>query len=189
MDQLSALGVARAEFDRRLRQVEVADWDRPTPCADWNVRDLVLHVLGGLAMIPALLNGCTREEAEAILQGATVPEDFVAEFNRLADAQAEAFAAPGALERVCNHPRGDFPGAVLLGFRTGDFALHAWDLARAIGADETLNGELVAFVWDGIQPMLPVIGTLGAFGDGPSGTVPENAPLQTRLLDATGRRA
>ena len=89
MDQLSALGVARAEFDRRLRQVEVADWDRPTPCADWNVRDLVLHVLGGLAMIPALLNGCTREEAEAILQGATVPEDFVSEFNRLADAQAE----------------------------------------------------------------------------------------------------
>ncbi len=188
MDQLSALGGARSEFERRLRQIEATDWDRPTPCAEWNVRALVAHVLGGLAMVPALLDGCSRDEAAAIFAGTTVPEDVVAEFNRLADGQAEAFAAPGALDRICAHPRGDFPGGVLLGFRIGDFALHAWDLARAIGADETLNGDLVAFVWEGIQPMLPVIGTLGAFGEGPSGTVADNAPLQTRLLDATGRR-
>ena len=188
MEQLSALGVARSEFERRLRQVEAGDWDRPTPCSEWNVRGLVVHVLGGLAMAPALLGGCSRDDATAMFEGATVPEDFVAEFNRLADGQAEAFAAPGALDRICHHPRGDFPGGVLLGFRIGDFALHAWDLARAIGADETLNGDLVAVVWEGIQPMLPVIGTLGAFGEGPSGSVAENAPLQSRLLDATGRR-
>ena len=188
MDPLVALSSARSEFERRLRQVQPGDWDRPTPCSDWNVRELVLHVLGGLAMVPALLDGCSRDEAAAIFEGAGVPDDFVAEFNRLADSQAEAFAATGALERVCAHPRGDFPGRVFLGFRIGDFALHAWDLSRAIGADETLNGDLVAFVWEGMQPMLPVIGTLGSFGAGPSGGVPDDAPLQTRLLDATGRR-
>ena len=96
--------------------------------------------------------------------------------------------ATGALERVCAHPAGDFPGTVLLGFRIADDALHAWDLARAIGADETLPAELVEHVWDGIQPMLPIIGSVGVFGDGPSGTVAEDAPMQVRLLDATGRR-
>ena len=188
MEPISALGVARSEFDRRLRAVGPGDWDRPTPCPDWTVRDLVVHVIAGTRMAAALLGGCSTEEAEVILNGETKPADAVATFTEVADAQAHAFAQDGALELVVHHPRGEFPGTVLLGFRTGDFALHAWDLARAIGADETLPDDLVSQVWAGIEPMLPIIGTIGAFGEGPSGTVPEDAPLQTRLLDATGRR-
>jgi hypothetical protein len=42
--------------------------------------------------------------------------------------------------------------------------------------------------WEGLQPMVPFIGEIGAFGTGPSGTVAEDAPLQLRLLDLTGRR-
>jgi hypothetical protein len=36
--------------------------------------------------------------------------------------------------------------------------------------------------------MAAMIGHVGVFGEGPSGNVPETAPLQTRLLDLTGRR-
>jgi hypothetical protein len=36
--------------------------------------------------------------------------------------------------------------------------------------------------------MAPIIGQIGIFGEGPSGTVGEDAPLQERLLDLTGRR-
>ena len=188
MDPLVALSSARHEFERRLRAVGPGDWDRPTPCEGWTVRDLVVHLMSGMRMVPQLLAGCTREEATAIFESTTFPDDVVVEFEALADAQATAFAQPGAPERICAHPRGDFPGAMLLAFRTGDFALHAWDLARAIGADETLGDEIVAHVWAGIEPMLPVIGSVGAFGEGPSGTVADDAPLQLRLLDATGRR-
>ena len=188
MEPISALGVARSEFDRRLRAVGPGDWDRPTPCGDWTVRDLVVHVIAAARMATALLDGCSTDEAAKILAAEAAPDDAIATFAEVADAQAHAFAQDGALELVVHHPRGEFPGMVLLGFRTGDFALHAWDLARAIGADETLPEDLVNQVWSGIEPMLPIIGTLGAFGEGPSGTVPEDAPLQTRLLDATGRR-
>lgn len=152
------------------------------------MRDIVVHVIAGTRMAAALLGGCSSEEAATILAAERAPDDAIATLTEVADAQAHAFAHDGALELVVHHPRGEFPGTVLLGFRTGDFALHAWDLARAIGADETLPEDLVNQVWTGIEPMLPIIGTLGAFGEGPSGTVPEDAPLQTRLLDATGRR-
>ncbi len=188
MDQLTALGVARNEFERRLRVVGPGDWDRATPCVEWNVRDLVVHVLAGVRMAAALIDGCSREDAVAILAAEAFPDDVGATFGELADAQARAFAQDGAMERTCAHPAGDFPGTVLLGFRIGDYTLHAWDLARAIGADETLPDELVSHVWDAIQPMVPIIGTIGVFGEGPSGTVAEDAPLQTRLLDAMGRR-
>ena len=188
MDQISALGVARSEFDRRLRAVGPGDWDRPTPCSDWTVRELVVHVIAGTRMMAALIAGCSQPDAVAIIDDEPIPEDAVAVLAEVGDAQARAFAEPGALDRQCHHPAGDFPGSVMLGFSTGDYALHAWDIARAIGADETLSEDLVAAVWANIEPLVPMIGSLGVFGTGPSGTVPEDAPLQTRLLDATGRR-
>ncbi|MGZ4715002.1 MAG: TIGR03086 family metal-binding protein [Acidimicrobiia bacterium] len=188
MDPFAALAAGHQEFERRLRAVAPGDWDRPTPCSDWAVRDLVVHVIYGARMTVELLGGCTRDEAMAVVAGATLPEDPVAAYVEGADREREAFAAPGVLERIVAHPAGDFPGAVVLNFRIGDATMHAWDLARAIGADETLNGDLVAHVWEGIQPMVPIMASTGRFGEGQSGTVGEGAALQTRLLDATGRR-
>ena len=188
MDQLTALGTARKEFERRLRDVGPGDWDRPTPCEGWTVRDLVIHVLVGARMSALLVEGGTRAEAEALFVDATLPDDVMAEFEAGADAQAAAFAASGAMDRVTEHPAGDFPVPLLLGFRIGDWTLHAWDLARAIGADETLPVDLVAHVWEGIEPLGPILAASGRFGDGASGAVGAQAPLQTRLLDATGRR-
>jgi len=48
-----------------------------------------------------------------------------------------AFGASDATERIVHHPAMDMPGAQLLGFRIGGLTLHAWDLARASGGDET----------------------------------------------------
>jgi hypothetical protein len=41
---------------------------------------------------------------------------------------------------------------------------------------------------DFILPIAPVTGSLGIFGDGPSGNVPDTATMQTRLIDLVGRR-
>jgi hypothetical protein len=87
-----------------------------------------------------------------------------------------------------HHPIGDVTGSQLLGFRIGDATLHSWDLARALGIDETLEPELVESVWGQLEPISAIIGEIGVFGDGPSGTVGEDAELQLRLLDLTGRR-
>ena len=116
------------------------------------------------------------------------PDDALAEFARAADAQEAAFRAPGAFDRTCHHPIGDVPGAQLARFRIGDMTLHAWDVARATGGDETLDAELVADVYESMLPMTPFIGTVGVFGTGPSGTLDDAAPTQQRLLDLSGRR-
>src|SRR6478609_4553569 len=108
MDQLTALDRARHEFERRLREVGPADWDRPTPCEGWTVRDLVVHVLVGARMATLLVEGGSRSEAEALFVDATLPDDVMGEFDAGADAQAAAFAAPGAMERITAHPAGDF---------------------------------------------------------------------------------
>ena len=43
---IDALAIARAEFERRLTAITGDDWGRPTPCPEWNVRQLVNHIVG-----------------------------------------------------------------------------------------------------------------------------------------------
>jgi len=151
------------------------------------VRDLVAHLVEGSRMAIRLLEGASAEEARAVFG---VPHgDLLEELDEAFAAELAAFAHPGALESVVHHPAaGEVPGATLYGFRTGDYVVHAWDLAHATGGDEVLPADLVAWVWQSLQPVASIIGQFGVFGSGPSGTVAEDAPLQRRLLDLTGRR-
>ena len=189
MDRIETLSRARAQFESRLHLVRDDQWATPTPCEGWTVHDLVLHAVGGNRMTDVLLHGGTREEAIA---AATDPdalgEDALGAFARSADAQAAAFGQPGVFERVVPHPAFDMPVTQLFGFRVGDLTIHSWDLARAIGADEELDPDVVAVVFDSLAPLAEVLPASGVFGTGPSGTVGDDAPLQQRMLDLSGRR-
>lgn len=188
MDPFETLDLASAEMERRVGAVPADRWDAPTPCEGWSARHLVHHVVGGNRMAVRLLAGGRRKAVLAELRAAPVADDQLAAFTATAAEQAAAFRAPGALERTCEHPAGDISGARLLGFRVGDLTLHAWDLARAVGGDERLHPDLVAAVHEVMAPMAPFIARTGFFGTGPSGTLPDTASLQDRLLDLTGRR-
>jgi uncharacterized protein (TIGR03086 family) len=188
MEPLVALARADAEFDRRVGAVTPADLDRPTPCEGWTVRDLLHHVVAGNRMSVVLLEGGSRDDAIALFAVDVLGDDYVTAYADSAADSRAAFAEPGALALTVHHPMGDIPATQFLGFRIGDLTLHAWDLARAIGADEELDGELAAQVLEALLPMAPVIAEVGVFGAGPSGDVGDDAPAQLRVLDLTGRR-
>ena len=100
----------------------------------------------------------------------------------------DAFHASGALERTVAHPgMGNIPATMLFDMRLMELAVHGWDLARAIGGDETLDPEVVAAVWAFGEPLSGILPSTGYFSS-PTGDVPDSAPLQTRLLDLLGRR-
>lgn len=187
MDQLDALSRSADLFESKLGVVDAESLSGPTPCEGWDVAELIRHSIAGSTMSAALLRGATRDEAIAILGATHLEDDLVAQFRRSADDLAAAFAEPGALERSVAHPAMDMPATQLLGFRIGDNLVHAWDLARAIGADETLDDALVEMVWENMQPMRPFIGQVGQFGTGPSEAYAD-APLAIQLLDFMGRR-
>jgi uncharacterized protein (TIGR03086 family) len=187
LTQFDVLDRGGVQFARVLGAVTPQDWASPTPCEGWAVRDLVVHVVGGTVMSVALLDGASSEEAYALLQTDVLGDEPLDTFVA---AQAELGAAIRSvdLDMIVHHMVGDIPAAMLLGFRIGDLTVHSWDLARAIHADDSLDPVLVQAVWDAVSPMRDSIGETGVFGDGPSGDVPDDAPLQTRLLDLTGRR-
>lgn len=187
MNPCTTLRSASAGFAGFLSQIDAAQWDSPTGC-QWPVRELVRHVIAGDAMATALMGGASSSEALEILTGTPLDDDPISQFSSVAGTMFTAFEQDGALEQIIHHPMADMPAGRVLGFRMGEVVLHGWDLAQAIGVDEALDPNAVQAVWDATIPSKDMIATLGIFGDGPSGTAPDEAPLQTRLLDLTGRR-
>jgi uncharacterized protein (TIGR03086 family) len=68
---------------------------------------------------------------------------------------------------------------------TMDLTVHTWDLARAIGANEQLDEELVSDVLAFIEPQVDQLVGTGLFA--PPIEVGD-ADTQTRLLALLGRR-
>ncbi len=46
MDLTTLYGHTVATWTDRVRAVGADQWDAPTPCSDWTVRELVNHVVG-----------------------------------------------------------------------------------------------------------------------------------------------
>ena len=187
MDHSSDLRLATDTFLDRLHRVSEAQFDLPTPCEGWNVRDLINHVAVGSQMAVALVNGCTTEEAAAIIGGQT-EGDLLASCRARLDEVIAAVEGPIADDVIVHHPIGDVPVSQLVSFRIGDLALHSWDLSRATGMNEALPPELVERAYADFKPLEAIIGSIGLFGEGPSGTLEAGVGRQIQLLDLTGRR-
>jgi hypothetical protein len=82
----------------------------------------------------------------------------------------------------------DMPASQFIWMRVRDTAVHTWDLARSIGADERLDDDLMATIWSQVEPVAPLLAVSGMFGSGASGELTDDASMQARVLDALGRR-
>ncbi|WIX82187.1 TIGR03086 family metal-binding protein [Amycolatopsis carbonis] len=137
---------AGTEFGRRLRLVAADQWSAPTPCADWNVRQLVNHVTRGNLNYIALLHGASAGDFRHLRDADALGTDPVAAYTASLTETAAAFSTPGALERLVDYPLGRIRGAQALAVRTTDTVIHTWDLARATGTDEALDADLVTWI-------------------------------------------
>ena len=184
MDILDALDVAIDEFARRLRLVGEEMRVLPTPCSAWDVQYLTAHVIGGNRFAVDIIGGMTAAEAiERVMSSPQLGEDAVAAWASTSAEQTAAFRADGALQRLVDHPLGEISGRQFLEFRVFDITLHAWDLARSIGADERLDPDLVDVVLAIVENGPPGMG----FGIDQLAQVPPTASTLARLLDLAGR--
>lgn len=183
---MALIDTAAAQCERVVRQLPADSWDRQTP-SDISVRELVEHLVVGNSLTALLLTGVDRAEARALLAGDQLGDDPVGALVESARRQAQAFAATPP-EQLVAGPKGGVPATAYLRFRLVDLVVHAWDLLRAAQLDETLDPRITDGVMELVEPHLDEMLASGAYGEGPSGTLPPDAAPQTRLLDWFGRR-
>jgi len=145
MDLLPIYRSAVRQFDSRVRAVRPEQWSASTPDSEWDVHRLVRHVIVGQAVVPDVLEG--REPARIEMDARTSGPELVDNWAAAAAAAAAAFSG-FALDRSVQLPDGPAT-AEEFGWRLGtDLTVHAWDLARAIGAPDEFPNDLLANVLD-----------------------------------------
>jgi uncharacterized protein (TIGR03086 family) len=124
----------------------------PTPCASWDVRALVNHMVGGPFYFAASVNeGVHPERAPSDY----TTGDIVASYDDGVAQAVAAFAAPGAFERMVTLPFGTLPVAVFVNIAATDAFSHGWDLARATGQSRDLDAELATQLLERSRALLP----------------------------------
>lgn len=183
-----------AEFEERLRRVRAGQWALPTPCSEWNVRDLVNHMARGNLNYVRLIGGATSAEFLGLRDADALGADPVAAYVRSVRECAAAFAVPGAMRRTVDYPLGRVTGRQALAVRITDSTIHTWDLARAIGAEDTLDAGLVGWIDDHLDEIYaglaetPVsLDSTHRFFAAPEGEPGSGASQQDRLLHRMGR--
>jgi uncharacterized protein (TIGR03086 family) len=164
-------------------------WDLPTPCSDWTVRQLVNHVVGGNRLFTRVLSGEPLPPRDQL--GARAAEDQLgtqpaAAYAGSAADLLSALRAPGVLAGTYTVPAATLPGPAIVHLRTVETLVHGWDLARAIDRpapfpEDLAEGEL-AFSRD-LLGRIPE----GRHPFGPSQPVDDDAPAIDRLAALLGR--
>ncbi|RZU50126.1 uncharacterized protein (TIGR03086 family) [Krasilnikovia cinnamomea] len=157
---------------RLIAGITPEQWTDPTPCAEWDVRALVTHIVGGNALFAAQLSGETG-----------TPEGY----GDSADRMLAAFRAPGALDKVVTVPFGQVPATIALHLRLADLMVHGWDLARATGQRADYPDDVVEQALAFSRSALPLVRKQdGPFA--PSEPVDDDAPVLDRLAAFLGRK-
>lgn len=139
------LSLVARDLTQLFGSEEEVDWERPTPCTDWTLRDLTEHVIGGNRFTIRILGGDTAEDALAATRRSFDGDDDTARSLVTSTHELEAcLVAPGALDRMCHHVNGELPGRDVLRLRLHDLIIHTWDAAEALqAAPVEIRPELV----------------------------------------------
>jgi uncharacterized protein (TIGR03086 family) len=174
---------------RVLSNVRPDQLAQPTPCASWDVRRLINHIVGGSHWFAITANAGAAPEVDDTEDTDYTAGDMVASYDDGISESLAAFGAPGAEEKMVKLPFGEFPGAVFLAFATIDHFTHGWDLAKATGQPTDLDSEIALQLLDQAQMMVPdqFRGPDGVAPFGPIVDAPVSARAADRLAAFLGR--
>jgi uncharacterized protein (TIGR03086 family) len=115
-------------------QVTPADLDRPTPCSEWTLGDLLAHMTAQHRGFAAAARG--GGEDLATWEMPSLGNDPATTYAESAADVLAAFAEEGVLERKFALPelgKGiTFPAPQAIGFHFIDYVVHAWDVASSL---------------------------------------------------------
>jgi uncharacterized protein (TIGR03086 family) len=185
MDLVSLHTTAERQFADHLRAVRDDQWTARTPCSEWDVRALVNHMVYEYLWVPELLGGATIAEVGDKFDGDVLGGDPLGTWSSVARAAQEAIADTPP-DKMVNVSWGQITAGEYIGQFVTDVAVHGWDLARGIGADDTIDRGLVEALLPGVEANAADLAASGVFGQPVE--VPADADDQTRMLALLGRR-
>jgi uncharacterized protein (TIGR03086 family) len=158
----------------------------PTPCAEFDVRALLGHLVGVFRRITSVAAG-----TPAVGQVPPVTEvpdgGWTAAAHDALRGLEEAWADPAVLGREMQLPFGTMPGAAALAGYIGEVSTHTWDLAVATGQSPAWDDAVLADALAAVRRKLPAAQRPAGVPFADAVPVPDDAPPIDRLVGWQGR--
>ena len=164
-----------------------ANFQMMDPNAPKTLRDVVNSIAYDIAWIPDMLTGRTMDEiGRDKFQGDLLGDDPKTSFRTIADTAIDAIHNLADSEPTVHCSYADYAPHEYFRDISSYYGMSAYDIPNAIGIDPTLPPALVEGLWEQSVPMAEEWRAMGVIG--PEVDVPDDAPLQARLLGLSGRQ-
>lgn len=175
--QMSAEDFTRAStaIEAIIAAVRPDQWDTATPCTEWNLRQLVDHLVEVNYSLSGRFGGISSGAAD----------EPAAAYRLSAQALRDALTLPGVLDQTYPGPFAHTTGDRQLQVRMADLLTHGWDLAQASGVPADLPVDLVEDALGFVEKLAGAFARSGKFG-APQPVAPD-APVLDRLAALSGR--
>ncbi|SNT00450.1 TIGR03086 family protein [Asanoa hainanensis] len=188
-EPLTLLARALDQVGEVLSEIRADQEHLSSPCRSWTVAQLGDHVVHDLGQFRLTATGGKADwSAEAaVVPAAERPSIFR---SRAADL-LDAWRAAGDLTGTVTFPgMGEVPARFPVDLQTAEFAVHAWDLARATGQSTNLDPEVGQLALDWMRgTLVPQFRGPESEGKsfGPEVPISAEAHLYDRLAAFAGR--
>ncbi len=161
--------------------------DDPTPCPDYDVRQLAGHLIAVVQRVAAVGRG---EDPFSVAQIATDldPANLAAPYAAAAHEVQDVWSDPALLGQLVTLPFATLPGAVALRIYTSEVSVHTWDLATATGQLPEWDDEVLTVAYTTMRQALPAEPRGGELPFAAVVEVAADAPLIDQLVAWNGRR-
>jgi uncharacterized protein (TIGR03086 family) len=177
LDPVIASDAVLAALQPVLRGVAEDDRGKPTPCADYTCQQLVEHLAQSLVQLGAMAGAVVSDEADGSLEN---------RFSVLSARVIDGWRARGTEGSVPGPDGSDVPAEFIASILPLELALHGWDLAQASGQTLRLSDEVVAYLRELADSVVPA-GRGRSFG--PEVDPAPDAGALDRLAAFAGRLA
>jgi uncharacterized protein (TIGR03086 family) len=124
----------------RIACVNEGGLEGPTPCGEWNLRQVLEHTLGTVRLLV--------EAVEAEAPGDTTNEGWDRAIAELAERSRHAWAAPGVMERTFTLPMGTMSAPMVVSSTLLELVVHGWDISQATGEAAAIPDALAVPILD-----------------------------------------
>jgi uncharacterized protein (TIGR03086 family) len=177
-------------MDQTARQIAALhpnELNNRTPCADYDVRALLGHVIAVLHKLIRVGTGGDARGIPDVVDG--VADDCWASTFAQARAEVErVWADDTILDHMVTLPWATLPGRVVLDAYTHEFTAHSWDLAHATGRLADLEPDLAVQALEAFVTFAPPEERSDQGPFGPVLSVPNDADAYTQLAAYLGRQ-
>jgi len=176
--------LAAAEVDYRIRQILPEYWEASTPCAEWDVYEVVAHCVVENIRVPLILDGASFEQVMSVDREVVFEDPEMA--WEVSWRNAVAAFSEADLEGTVALGEQVIPTVEFLRIRACDLAIHAWDIAVGLAIDERIDEEVVTAALGWAQDRRDQMAKMPELFDPPITSAAE-ADEQTELLEIFGR--